>query len=75
VVVLTILAAQRDDVVKLITVAASLNHKAWTDFHRISPLTGSLNSADYREQLATVEHVNFVGEGDTVVPQFLAYDF
>lgn len=73
--VATILAAQRDDVVRLITVAGNLNHKAWTDFHRISPLIGSLNPADYRERLAKIEQVHFVGEDDTVVPQFLAYDF
>jgi pimeloyl-ACP methyl ester carboxylesterase len=52
-----------------------LNHKAWTDFHHISPLTGSLNPADYREQLAKVDQVHFVGEDDTVIPPFLANDF
>jgi len=73
--VATILATQRDDVVKLITVAGNLNHKAWTDYHHISPLIGSLNPADYREQLAKIEQVHFVGENDTVIPPSLAYDF
>ena len=73
--VATILTTQRDDVVKLITVAGNLDHKAWTDLHHISPLTGSLNPADYREQLAQVEQVHFVGEDDTVIPPFLANDF
>lgn len=73
--VATILAGQRDDVIKLITVAGNLNHQSWTDFHHITPLTGSLNPADYRERLAKVEQVHFVGEDDTVVPPFLAMDF
>ncbi|PHS26229.1 MAG: alpha/beta hydrolase [Methylophaga sp.] len=73
--VATILAAQRDDVVKLITMAGNLDHKAWTNFHHISPLTGSLNPADYLKQLTTVEQVHFVGEDDTVIPPFLAYGF
>ena len=73
--VAALLAAKRDDVVKLITVAGNLNHKAWTDFHHISPLTGSLNPADSRKQLAKVQQTHFVGEDDTVIPPFLAYDF
>jgi len=73
--VATILAAQRDDVIKLITVAGNLDHKAWTDFHHISPLIGSINPADLRDQLAKIEQVHFVGEDDTVIPPFLVYDF
>jgi hypothetical protein len=73
--VATTLAATRADVVKLITVAGNLNHKVWTDYHHISPLTGSLNPADYRKQLAKVEQIHFVGEDDAVIPPFLAYDF
>lgn len=73
--VAALLAVQRDDVIKLITVAGNLDHKAWTDFHHITPLTGSLNPADYREQLAKVEQVHFIGEEDMVVPPFLANDF
>jgi len=73
--VATILAAQRDDVVKLITVAGNIDHKAWTAFHHVSPLIGSLNSVDYQKQLAKMEQVHFVGEDDTVIPPFLANDF
>jgi len=73
--VAALLAAQRDDIVQLITVAGNLNHKAWTNFHHISPLTGSLNPADFRKQLAKVEQIHFIGENDRVAPPFLAYNF
>lgn len=73
--VAAILAAQRDDVVTLVTVAGNLDHKAWTKFHHISPLTGSLNPLNFRKQLAKTEQVHFVGEDDAVIPPFLLYDF
>lgn len=70
-----LLAAERDDVIKLITVAGNLDHEAWTSFHHITPLFGSLNPADYPEHLSKVKQVHFVGEDDIVIPPFLAYDF
>lgn len=73
--VAAILAAQRDDVDKLVTVAGNLNHQAWTMFHRISQLNGSLNPDDYQTSLAKIEQVHFVGENDTVIPPFLVSDF
>lgn len=73
--VATLLAAQRDDVIKLISVAGNLNHQAWTDFHHISPLSGSLNPANYKEQLAQIEQVHFVGEDDRIIPLSLTHDF
>ncbi len=71
----TILAAQRNDVIKLITVSGNLDHQSWTDFHKLSPLTGSLNPVSYREKLAGIEQIHFVGEHDKVMPAFLAYKF
>lgn len=71
----TILAAERDDVINLITVAGNLDHQAWTHFHHISPLIGSLNPTDYRDQIAKIAQVHFVGEGDTVIPPFLTTNF
>ena len=73
--VAALLAARRSDVVKLITVAGNLDHQAWTDFHKISPLIGSLNAADYRKELSRVEQIHYVGEKDEVIPPFLAKRF
>lgn len=71
----TLLAAQREDVSRLITVAGNLNHKTWTAHHRISPLTGSLNPADYKEQLSRIEQTHYVGSLDTTIPPFLTKQF
>jgi len=71
----TLVAARRDDVVKLITVAGNLDHQAWTDYHNISPLTGSLNPADYQASLSAIEQIHFVGENDKIIPPFLAQLF
>lgn len=70
-----LLAARRDDVVKLITVAGNLDHQAWTQLHNLSPLTGSLNPIDYQKQLHTIPQVHFVGENDNNVPPLLNKNF
>ncbi|MCP4492816.1 MAG: alpha/beta hydrolase [Gammaproteobacteria bacterium] len=73
--VAALVAARRDDVIKLITVAGNLDHQAWTTHHHISPLSSSLNPADYHQQLAHIEQVHFVGSYDKVIPPFLAQQF
>ena len=73
--VAALLAARRNDVVKLITVAGNIDHRAWTAHHKISPLTGSLNPADYKQKLAHIEQIHFVGSNDKVIPPFLAKQF
>lgn len=70
-----LLTARRTDVVRLITVAGNLDHKAWASLHKITPLTGSLNPADYRERIHHVEQVHFVGEKDQVIPKSLTRNF
>ena len=69
----TILAAIRNDVVKLITVAGTLDHEAWTRHHRVSSLVQSLNPADYAERIASLPQYHFIGAKDKIVPS-LVYD-
>ena len=73
--VAALLAARRDDVAKLVTVAGNLDHQAWTEFHNVTPLTDSLNPVDYLEQLQTIPQLHFVGEDDKNIPPKLAQDF
>jgi len=63
-----ILAAQRDDVVSLRTVAGNLDHVAHSNYHKVSILEGSLNAVDYAEQLRNVPQHHFIGGQDNVVP-------
>lgn len=73
--VAALLAERRGDVVRLITVAGNLDHRAWTSHHRVTPLSGSLNPADDKALLAKIPQWHLVGERDKTVPPFLAQDF
>lgn len=65
--VAALVAAGRNDVEKLITVAGNLNHRVWTQRHRLTPLSGSLNPADDTQRLARVHQWHFVGGEDKVI--------
>lgn len=71
--VAALLAARRTDIASLVTVAGNLDHRAWTSFHHVDPLTAeSLNASDVADQLATLPQTHFVGERDEVIPPELA---
>ena len=60
---------------KIITIAGNLDHKAWTDYHNLPELTGSLNLADYKEKFALVEQIHYVGADDNIIPPELTQKF
>ncbi|MFM9912362.1 MAG: alpha/beta fold hydrolase [Methylophilaceae bacterium] len=62
--VAALVAARRHDVVRLVTVAGNLDHRAWTAKHRILPLSGSLNAADEWESLQNIPQLHLVGAND-----------
>lgn len=63
-----LIAARRSDVSCLVTVAAPLDTRAWTDTLRVSRLDLSLNPADAADKLRNVRQTHFRGVGDKVVP-------
>ncbi len=73
--VAALVAARRSDVVSLVTVAGNLDHRAWTQLHRISPLSASLNPLDERAALAEIPQVHFLGGRDEIVPATLVEGF
>lgn len=73
--VAALLAAERDDVELLVTVAGNLDHAAWTALHDIDPLVDSLNPAAFAEKLVKLPQVHFVGGKDVVIPPSLAYQW
>lgn len=73
--VAALLAARRNDVYRLVTVAGNLDHRAWTSQLRLSPLAGSLNPADFRDALGAVQQWHFVGAQDRVMPASIANAF
>ena len=60
---------------KLITIAGVLDQEAWTSYHNDTPLIGSLNLRNYKEELSTIPQIHFVGEKDKVVPNSLTKEF
>lgn len=70
-----LVAARRHDVTALVTVAGNLDHRAWTQYHSLPPLTGSLNPADAGEDLSHVRQRHLAGGKDTTVPPGLIESF
>ena len=63
------------EVSKIYTIAGVSDHRAWTSFHKDSPLKGSLNPADYKEKLEKIPQTHFAGGADKVVPVSLTEQF
>lgn len=66
-VVAALVAARRHDVASLRTVAGNLDTAVWTERQKLSPLTGSLNPADFAGMLGDVPQLHFSGAEDKVV--------
>jgi len=67
-----LVAARRDDVISIRTVAGNVDTTAFTTLHGISPLADSLNPALYAQHTALVPQLHFVGDKDTTVPRSIA---
>lgn len=63
-----ILAAQREDIVSLRTIAGNLDTKATADLHKVAVPNKSYNPADYANQLRDMPQRHFVGKLDKVTP-------
>ena len=63
-----LLAARRDDVVSVQTLAGNLSPRYWVRLLQLSPLEGSLEPLDYRERLRAVTQRHLAGDADSVVP-------
>lgn len=66
-----LIGSRRNDIGWLVTVAANLDHKAWTQHHNASPLTGSLSALDVATKVAMIPQLHFIGSKDRVMPQHL----
>ena len=70
-----LLAAKRDDVAGLITVAGLLDHVWWTTTNHYPPLSQSLNPADFAANLADIPQIHFYGTEDTLIPPAMSAHF
>jgi hypothetical protein len=63
-----ILAAERDDVDSLQTVAGNLDHRTMSELHQTEFLDGSLNPVDFAAKLTELPQRHFIGKLDAVTP-------
>lgn len=70
-----LVAAERGDVVGLVTVAANLDLALWTKLQGLTPLSGSLDPGKAAAAIAGIPQVHFVGARDDVVPAEVSRTF
>lgn len=63
------------NVKKIITIAGNLDHLAWTQYHKLPPLSESMNLESYRNQFAKIPQIHYVGTKDKVIPPVLVNQF
>ena len=70
-----LLAARRNDIHSVYTLAGNLSPQRWTEQLRLSPLSGSLEPSHYKAQLRHIPQRHLSGAEDKVIPSNLALDW
>jgi pimeloyl-ACP methyl ester carboxylesterase len=74
--VASLIAARRQDVKSLRTVAGDLDPNGFVEHHEVSPMAeGSLDPMDVVGKLKAIPQYHFTGSEDPVVPAFIAENF
>ena len=73
--IVTLVAARRNDVASIRTVAGDLDHEAMTKFHDTTPLEGSLNPKQVTKKIAHIPQQHFIGDKDPIVPLSISESF
>jgi hypothetical protein len=70
-----LIAARRDDIVSIRTVAGNIDHEAFTSFHRVTPMSQSINPSSVAKYINTIPQWHFYGEDDKVVPKLIGESY
>lgn len=70
-----LIAAERQDVVRIVTVAGNLDHVAWTQIHGDTPLNGSRSPADVANDVSHISQTHVTGEKDELMPSLVAKSY
>src|SRR5690606_17456508 len=70
-----LVAARRDDVTQVQTLAGNLTPRRWAALHQLSPLTGSLDPEDHLVELRHIPQRHLAGGKDKVVPASLTQEY
>ena len=60
---------------KIITIAGNLDHLAWTEYHKLPPLSESLNLENYHKIFASIPQLHYVGKKDKNITIELVENF
>lgn len=69
-----LLAAKRDDVQEVITIASNIDTEKWTNYHDLTPLD-SINPVNFASILSSIPQVHFIGELDKNVPPLIGESY
>ncbi|CDK97478.1 conserved protein of unknown function [Magnetospirillum gryphiswaldense MSR-1 v2] len=73
--VAVLVAARRQDVASIRTVAGNLDHAEVNRLAKVSQLSGSLNAIDVAGQVAKIPQIHYSGTDDPIVPPAIAQRF
>lgn len=71
----TIIASERNDINKLITIAGNLDIDKWVEINNISKLDGSINPINRLNKLNNIKQIHFIGLNDNIVSNEVFYSF
>ena len=70
-----LIAARRNDVSTIKTVAGNIDHEAFTNFHQVTPMSQSMDPATVAGSINTIPQWHFYGEDDKVVPKLIGESY
>jgi dienelactone hydrolase len=70
-----LVAARRDDVVSLRTIAGNLDPDKVSRYHSVDRLNGSLNPIDFVSAVKNIPQRHFLGSQDAIIPAFVTKSF
>lgn len=70
-----LIAAQRGDVQRIVTVAGNLDTHQWTQWHGLGELSGSINPADLSMRVLQIPQWHFAGGRDSNIPPALVHGY
>ncbi len=73
--VATLLASQRNDIEKIVTIAGNLDIKKWASIQKISTLNSSLNPVDFTKNLENIKQHHLIGKDDKIIPKEIFFSY
>ncbi len=70
-----LIAAQRNDIGKLVTIASPLDMDSWTKLHKVDPVTTGYTMKNLARQLSGIPQIHFAGASDKTVPPVIIKNF